>query len=275
MKKNKTAPIVKYFFAYLFAFIFLYPIYFTVISSVKDNNEIWNTMFALPSVMQWSNYTTAIQDVGILQAVVNSLIFAIGASIVVVIFITMAAYVGARKLMHGSGFMKLYFLLGLMIPPYAMLVPVVTMFTQYGLTGQYWSMIFLYAAINFPLSYYLISNFISTVSRELDEAATIDGCGTLGIVFKIIFPIAMPGISTAAILTFLSVYNEFVFANSLLTTKTMKTIAVRLMGLSGERFTSYGPMFASIVMSIIPILIVYLLLQERVESGMTAGAVKG
>ena len=125
------------------------------------------------------------------------------------------------------------------------------------------------------MSFYLITGYIEGISKELDEAAIVDGCSTTGIVFRIIFPIASPGIFTGAIISFLAVYNELIFANTLLTNQAMKTISVRLLGLQGERFTSYGPMFASIVLSIVPILIIYLIFQEKVESGMAAGAVKG
>ena len=149
------------------------------------------------------------------------------------------------------------------------------MFTTFHLRDRYLPMIFLYAAINFPMSFYLITGFITSISRELDEAAIMDGCSTFGIVFRIIFPIAKPGIFTGAIMAFLAVYNELVFANTLLTSKAMKTISVRLLGLQGERFTSYGPMFAAIVLSIVPILIIYLLFQEKIEGGAVAGAVKG
>lgn len=274
-KKWSVGKAIYWFFAILFSVIFIYPIYFTVVSSFKNNNEIWNTMFALPSKIEWSNYVSAIFDVEILRAVLNSFIFSVGACLVVVVFVTMAAYVAERKLLKCAGFLKMYYLLGLMLPPYAMLIPVVTMFTQFGLRDKYLPMILLYAAINFPMSFYLITGYISGISRELDEAAIMDGCSTAGIVFRIIFPIAKPGIFTGSIMAFLAVYNELVFANTLLSTKAMKTISVRLLGLQGERFTSYGPMFAAIVMSIVPILIVYLLFQEKIEGGALAGAVKG
>ena len=275
MKKWTVGKVLYWALAAIFSLVFIYPIYFTVISSFKNNNEIWNTMFALPSGMEWSNYISAVFDVQILQAVLNSFLFSFGACVIVVVFVTMAAYVVARRLLKCSGFLKLYYLLGLMIPPYAMLIPIVTFFTTFLLRDKYLPMIFLYAGINFPMSFYLITGFISGISKELDEAAVMDGCSTFGIVFRIIFPIAKPGIFTGAIMAFLAVYNELVFANTLLSTKAMKTISVRLLGLQGERFTSYGPMFASIVMSIVPILIIYLLFQEKIEGGAVAGAVKG
>ena len=275
MRKIRLPGILYRVIAIVFAAIFIYPIYFTIVSSFKNNNEIWNTMFALPSKIEWANYTSAVQDVKILRAVMNSFIFSLGASFVVMIVVTMGAYVCARRLLKVSKFLRMYYLMGLMMPPYAMLIPVVTMFTRLGFRDQYLPMIMLYAAINFPMSFYLITNYIEGISTELDEVALLDGCGIITLIFRIIFPIARPGIFTGAIITFLAVYNELVFANTLLMKQALKTISVRLLGLQGERFTSYGPRFASIVLSIVPILIIYLIFQDKVESGIADGAVKG
>lgn len=274
-RKLKLNNTIYVFFAILFSFIFLYPVYFTVISSLKNNNEIWNTMFALPKEINLDNYRSAINDIGILRSVLNSFIFSFGATIIVVITVTMGSYVISRKLLKACGFLRLYYLLGLMIPAYGMLIPIVKMFTAFGLQDHYLPMIILYAGINFPMSFYLIVGHINGLSREIDEAAYIDGCSTTGIVFRVIFPIARPGIFTGAIITFLAVYNELIFANTLLQQKSMQTISVTLLGLKGERFTSWGPMFASIVLSIVPIMVIYLIFQERIEGGIAAGAVKG
>jgi raffinose/stachyose/melibiose transport system permease protein len=275
MKKLTVGKGLFGFFALLFAFVFLYPIYFTVISSFKDNNEIWNTMFALPRTLMTDNFASAIGKIGILTSVMNSFIYSLGATGVVVVVVTMGAYVIARRLLPGMGALKMYYLLGLMLPAYAMLIPMVKIFNTFSLNDNYPAMILLYAAINFPMSFYLISGYVEGLSREIDEAAIVDGCGTMGIVFRIIFPIAKPGIFTAAIISFLAVYNELIFANTLLFQKTRQTISVTLLGLQGERFNSWGPMFASIVLSIIPILVIYLLFQEKIQGGTAAGAVKG
>jgi len=275
MKKVTPGKIIFVIMALVFAFIFIYPVYFTLISSLKGNNEIWNTMFQLPKVLRWDNYQAAIEEIGILRSVLNSFIFSFGATLIMVLVVTMGSYVNARKTIKAWKFLKMYYLLGLMIPAYGMLIPIVKMFTNFGLRDHYLPMILLYAGINFPMSFYLITGYIGELNQEIDDAAYVDGCSTFGIVFKIIFPMARSGIFTAAILCFLGVYNELIFANTLLQRKSMQTISVTLLGLKGERFTSWGPMFASIVLSVIPILVVYLLFQEKIEGGVTAGAVKG
>ena len=167
MKKCSIGKLIYWMLAVLFSAVFIYPVYFTVISSFKNNNEIWNTMFAMPSAVEWGNYISAVFDVQIIRAVANSFLFSIGACVVVILLVTMAAYVVARKLLKCTGFLRLYYLLGLMIPPYAMLIPIVTMFTTFHLRDRYLPMIFLYAAINFPMSFYLITGFITSISREL------------------------------------------------------------------------------------------------------------
>ena len=159
MKKCSIGKVIYWILAVLFSAVFIYPVYFTVISSFKNNNEIWNTMFAMPSAVEWGNYISAVFDVQIIRAVANSFLFSIGACVVVILLVTMAAYVVARKLLKCTGFLRLYYLLGLMIPPYAMLIPIVTMFTTFHLRDRYLPMIFLYASINFHMSFYLITGF--------------------------------------------------------------------------------------------------------------------
>lgn len=275
LKKNGIGFIFYWLLAILLVFLFLYPIYFVFVSSLKDNNEIWHTMFKLPEEAQWSNFQDAIFNVGILRSVLNSFVLSAGATLVIIVIGTMGAYPISRRIIMGAKQLKLYYLLGLMVPAYGMLIPMVRLFTQLGLRDKYIPMILLYAGINFPISMYLIIGYLDSVSREIDEAALIDGCTVPQTLFRIIFPLCGPGISTAGILTFLNVYNELVFANTLLQRKSMMTISVTLLGLKGERFTSWGVMFAAIVLSILPILIVYLLMQEKIEAGVTNGAVKG
>ncbi|MGI6776544.1 MAG: carbohydrate ABC transporter permease [Acetivibrionales bacterium] len=261
--------------AWIFALIFFYPIYFTIISAFKDNNEIWNTMFALPSVWNLSNFTDAFRNIQIHKAIANSIIFSTGATVVIIIVVTMASYVIARNILKISSALRIYYLLGLMIPAYCMLIPIVQMFTDLNMRDSYISMILLYAGINFPMSSFLITGYIKGINREIDESAYIDGCSMFTTIFKIIMPIAIPGISTAAIISFLTVYNELIFSTTLLSKKSMHTISVALLHMKGERFTSLGPMFAAIVLSILPMMVIYILFQERVEKGLAAGAVKG
>lgn len=121
----------------------------------------------------------------------------------------------------------------------------------------------------------MMSGYMRGISKEIDEAAIIDGCGRLRLVFGILLPLAKPAAATISVFTFLSVYNEFIFGLMFLTDKTKYTISVALMSLNGRYSSDKGAIFAAICMFIIPIVIIYVLCQKHVEKGITAGAVKG
>ena len=275
MKKCSIGKLIYWMLAVLFSAVFIYPVYFTVISSFKNNNEIWNTMFAMPSAVECGNYISAVFDVQIIRAVANSFLFSIGACVVVILLVTMAAYVVARKLLKCTGFLRLYYLLGLMIPPYAMLIPIVTMFTTFHLRDRYLPMIFLYAAINFPMSFYLITGFITSISRELDEAAIIDGAGPFQVLKHITVPLSKPMFATVGIMVFIWSYNDLITYLVYISDQKLKPVCVILTMVSNMHGTDYGAMMAAIFITVIPVLILYMMSQEMVIKGLTAGAVKG
>ena len=232
-------------------------------------------MFSLPTTWRFSNYYDAVTNVNIFRSIFNSVMFSTCATLIMVVAVTMASYVISRNMLRISGALRLYYLLGLMIPAYCMLIPVVKIFTDFHLRNNYLSMIVLYAGLNFPMSMFIITGYIRSINKEIDEAAYMDGCNMFTLVFRIIMPIAAPGIATASIMTFLSVYNELIYSNTLLDLKSMQTISVTLLAFKSERFTSLGPMLAAIVLTIIPIMIAYIIFQEQIQRGMTAGSVKG
>ena len=275
LRKFTLTDIIYRFFAWLLVLVFIYPVYFTVISSFKNNNEIWDTMFSLPTTWRFSNYYDAVTNVNIFRSIFNSVMFSTCATLIMVVAVTMASYVISRNMLRISGALRLYYLLCFMIPAYCMLIPVVKIFTDFHLRNNYLSMIVLYAGLNFPMSMFIITGYIRSINKEIDEAAYMDGCNMFTLVFRIIMPIAAPGIATASIMTFLSVYNELIYSNTLLDLKSMQTISVTLLAFKSERFTSLGPMLAAIVLTIIPIMIAYIIFQEQIQRGMTAGSVKG
>ena len=241
LRKFTLADIIYRFFAWLLVLVFIYPVYFTVISSFKNNNEIWDTMFSLPTTWRFSNYIDAVTNVNILRSIFNSVMFSTCATLIMVVAVTMASYVISRNMLRISGTLHLYYLLGLMIPAYCMLIPVVKIFTDFHLRNSYLSMIVLYAGLNFPMSMFIITGYIRSINKEIDEAAYMDGCNMFTLVFRIIMPIAAPGIATASIMTFLSVYNELIYSNTLLDLKSMQTISVTLLAFKSRDSQASAP----------------------------------
>jgi raffinose/stachyose/melibiose transport system permease protein len=275
MKKIAFGKIFFISFAFIWLILTLFPLYFTVISSLKADNDIFGNMFALPSEFLFSNYIIAYNAASIGRAIFNSVFLSIMSITLMMVCVVMAAYVIARRKVRGSNILRLYFLTALMIPLHGALIPIVQMVSVFKGQNNFWVMIVIYSGLNLSLAFFLMTGFISGIDREIDTAAAIDGCGMLQTVFKIIVPISKPGIASASIVAFLNIYNELALANVLLTKKEYRTISVALLAFKGDYETKLGLIFASIVITIIPIMVFYLLAQEKVEKGLTAGAVKG
>ena len=266
---------VHFLLALLWFGLTLFPLYFTVVSSLKLDNEIWDTMFQLPSIPQWENYFKAAETAGILSAIVNSVVISLGSVAIMIVCVMMSSYVIARRLIKRAKALNLYLLAALMIPLQGAIVPIVQMVGAVGGKNNFFVLMLIYVGLNISISSFILVGYIGGISREIDEAASIDGCNLFQTIFRIIFPISMPGVATAAIVGFLNVYNELPIANVILTKTENRTISVALLAFQGDYQTSLSLIFASIVIVIIPILIFYLLCQEQVEHGLASGAIKG
>lgn len=270
----KKTPV--YLFAAICAVVFIYPLIFTLLSAFKDNNEIYmNSIFSLPVEWRWSNFSLAFVDAKIGMSILNSFIYAIAGTLLTLLLATMASYVLARHPFKGSSFVYIYFIVGLMIPIFSLMIPISRLIGSFNGFNNYLVMIVLYGTFELPLAIFLITGFMKGINKEIDESAVMDGCGPARLLFQILTPLAMPAISTAGILAFFSIYNDLIWNVILVTDKEMFNISMALMAFIGERGASQmGPTFAGIMITIIPTVIVYLLFQERVESGLAAGAVK-
>ncbi|TVY01272.1 carbohydrate ABC transporter permease [Cohnella terricola] len=265
---------VLYLISILWALVTLYPLVFTVMSSFKTTDEIYSAPFKLPSLYSFSNYAKALFDAGMLRAIGNSFGISIVSTLSVILLGSLASFVLARLGLKFGNAILLYFLLGIMIPIHTTLIPLMKMVSSVNGHNHYLTLILIYTAFHLPFAIFLISSHMRGISKELDESATLDGCGPIRLFASILFPLTMPAIATAFILTFLYVYNDLVIAVIFISDKSMFTIPLTMLTFVARSLTEYGPIFASIVVSIIPMVIVFLAFQERVVSGLAAGAVK-
>ena len=162
-----------------------------------------------------------------------------------------------------------------MIPVHALLIPSVLIFKRLHLIDHLSGLMIVYTAVNISFAMFIMNGFMEGIPRELDEAATIDGCGRAGIFFHIVFPVAKPGIATVATITFLNCWNDLLLGLVLISTPARKTLSMTISALKGSYVTQYGLLCAGFVISIVPVVFMYLLFQKQVIAGMTAGAVKG
>ncbi|NDI34184.1 carbohydrate ABC transporter permease [Chengkuizengella sediminis] len=257
--------------------IILTPFVFVLFSSFKENNiEIVTNPWGLPSTFNFDNYILAWKNAKIGTYFFNSFYISTVSSVVTLLFGAATSYALTRmKFMKASRFIYTFILLGLVIPTGSLLVPLYKLITDFNLYNTHWALILPYATFALPVSIYIICAFMRTIPSELEEAAMMDGLGAFGLFTRIILPISIPPLVTVFILNFLGNWNEFVMANFYLSSEHLRTLPVGMVGFRDAFNTNYAQLSAGIVFSVLPVLIIYSILQEKIIEGVTAGSVKG
>ncbi len=271
--QSRLAALCKYIVLTLAAVLCLYPFLWVVLSSLKDNSSIYGDPFGLPMSPMFENYAKAWKGADVGRNFINSMAVCLATLAVLIVITAMGSYILTR--VKRSILLDTYFSLGIMIPIHALLIPSVLIFKNLHLTDNLFSLVIMYAAVNISFSMFIMNGFMKGIPKELDEAATIDGCGKGQIFFRIILPGAKPGIATVATLAFLNCWNDLLMGLVLISSPQKKTLALAISALKGSYATQYGLLCAGFVISIVPVMIMYLLFQKQVIAGMTAGAVKG
>ena len=264
-----------YVFAIFWSVITIFPLFTTLLSSFKSNPEIFSNMLSLPRKWLFQNYYDALFGANILRGVVNSMILGLCTALLVIVVSMLASYVFSRRIHFFVKPVYLLFLTGLLLPVHTAIIPLSKIASGLRVIDSYVYLIPVYAAFQLPQAIFLATGYMNSISRELDEAATIDGCNMFSVFYYILFPISTPIISTIAVLSFVYGYSELIFSIILLTNRGKFPVSRALMYFTGERITRMGPVFAAIIIAVIPMIIFYIIFHEKVQKGMVAGAVKG
>lgn len=273
-KKNVAMNIIGYIFLLAMSLVFILPMLFTILSSLKTKLEIFSSPFALPKVVQWANYTKAWKDANMSAYFINSLIQAGSTVILSSIVSTMAAYALARFKFRLNKFLLGLFLIGMMVPIHTILVPISYIIGMFNLKNNIVALVLVYVAFSLPFSILVMLTFMKGVNLSLEEAAIIDGASYFQIYSQIMIPLTLPAISTISIFNFMGAWNNILFPLLFINDKRLRPISLGLLNFNGERGSEYGLLMAGIVITVVVPLIIYLLFQEKVESGLAAGAVK-
>jgi raffinose/stachyose/melibiose transport system permease protein len=273
--KRKVGTFFIYLFAIFWAVMTIFPLFVTFLCSVKDNAGITLGMFTWPETFEWSNYTQAFEGAHILQAVGNSLFLAVTSTILTILVGILAAYVLSRKKFKGRNIVYTVFLIGVMVPVHCTIIPISSMATAVNGKNQFWFLILVYTAFALSQAIFLFTGYLDGVSRELDEAARIDGCSDVQTLFRVLLPVCMPIISTEAILAFIAGYGELIFGMILMSDQNKYTVARAMLSFTGGYKVSLGPIFACIIVAVVPMIVIYIAFHEQVQDGMLTGAVKG
>ncbi|WP_208589754.1 carbohydrate ABC transporter permease [Gracilibacillus suaedae] len=274
-QKKSILKVMKTVFLITFSFCMIYPLYWLFISAFKSTDEFFQFPYALPSEWTFDNFVRAwnLADLG--GAMINSTVVTVVGTIFTVFLGALTAYVLSRFSFKWKGFIMLFFLLGMLIPIHSTLVPLFSIMNEIGMLNTYWALILPYTAFELPIAIFLITAYMSSIPKEIEEAAVIDGAGYWGIFFRIMLPIAVPAMATVAILAFLRYWNEYIFALVFINDASLKTLPLSLSIFSDGYSTDYSLTMAAMAIAVIPTVIMYVFFQEQIMKGMVAGSVKG
>lgn len=253
----------------------LIPLATMLLDSVRSNSAIASSLLAFPASLDFSNYVSAFIAGNLLQAFFNSVVINCGAIVIVVVVNILASYGLTRLNIYGKRFFTGYFLAAISVPSFGVIVPLYFAFNAMGLVNNKLGIILVYSAIFLPFTLLLMRSYFLGLPRELEEAAMIDGCSDLGALRRVTVPLAMPIITTVALIVFVHSYNEFLFANIFLQDDSQRTIALSFYNFVGKYTSDLGTIFAAACLTLLPIIALYFLLQRKLIEGLAEGGLKG
>lgn len=260
----------------IIAVVQVYPLIWLAMFSLKTNQEVFGmSPFALPQDPQWGNYAKAWTTGHIDVYFFNSVLYTVSAVVLTVILASFVTFAITRMEWKLSGLVLGLFMAGYMIPLHSTLIPLFNFFKSANMIDNPMSVILSYVAFNLPITIMILSGFYKTIPREIEEAAVVDGCSVHRIFFQITLPMTVPVLSTTVIINMIYNWNEFVFVNTFLSSDKWKTITVGVNNFVGQYLTDWGAIGATLMISIIPVLIAYFILSDRIVEGIAAGSVKG
>jgi len=261
----------------VYVVVILFPLVFVLLSSFKtSNDQIVTAPFGLPSKPTLENYSKAWTQAKISRYFFNSAYLSVTAAVSAILLAAATAYAIARmRLTRISKVVYQFILLGMLIPGNVLFIAQYILVQKLGILGTHWALYLPYTAGALPFSVLLIVAFMKAIPSEMEEAAIVDGLGVIGSFFRIILPLTLPALVTVFIINLLGNWNEYLLANFFISKDTLRTLPTGMVGFRDAFQTSYPLVFTGIVISVLPILVIYAFLQKTIIEGLTAGSVKG
>jgi len=273
IKRIPPFVLFKNIVAWLLSIIMLVPLALIVMTAFKSGQDAVTLSFALPKQWDASNLTTVIERGRLYRGFLNSFLYAGAGTVMTVMLASMASYMFSRRRTRGSQILYFFLVLGIVLPTnYVALMKVMQVL---HLINQRIGIIFLYTATQIPFMVFLIYGFVSRIPISLDEAAVMDGCGPLRLFFSVIFPLLKPVFISAGVLCFLNMWNEFILPLYFLNATDKWPMTLAVYNFFGQFGRQWNLICANVLLTILPVIIVYLLCQKHIVGGLTAGAVKG
>lgn len=276
MHKSSWKRVFLYLFVFIISIVILYPYFVMFTTAAKTNDEMYSTTGSLlPQVWQWSNFVEIWTAAPVFKYLMNSVIVAGGATLLAILCGIPAAYALSRMKFKGKGFFMGAVIMSQMFSPVVLLVGIYRMMVNMGLNNHLLGLILLNAAFNQAFAIWLLRGTFTSISPEMEQAAKIDGCGTLQSMVKVLLPMAAPGIVTTMIFVFINSWNEYTIALTLISNKDLKPITVGINAFYGFNMINWQYLFATSIFATIPVIILFLCIEKHLVAGLTSGGVKG
>lgn len=273
--KSRIIGIIKWIFLILMALFAVIPLLQVLLNSFRTDSQVKSMPIGLPEQIMFDNYadTWKIGEYGI--AYINTVLIAFFVIIIVLTIVGLGAYALSKLEFKLRGFMTAYFFVAISLPSFLYIVPDYSILNKIGLINTRTGLAIIYIAMQIPFNMLLLKTFLIGIPRELEEAAKIDGCNELNSFLRITVPIAKPMFLTIALLVFVNVWNEYLWSNTFISSDALKTVATRYVRFTGQYGSNMARIYTASVVSIAPVIILYLLFSRKFIEGMTSGSVKG
>lgn len=260
---------------WILALVFALPYVHMLITALKPLEEVLTipTTYT-PSTWAWDNFTGVWKEIPLGTFLKSSLIISLVATLIVIAIAIPAAYYAARNNFRGRTLFLLLVLTTQMFSPTSLVVGIFREIVKFNLVDTYLSLILIYSAFNLAFSIWILSSFFKSIALEVEEAAAIDGCGRVKTLIRVVLPLALPGIVTAFIFTFIAAWNEFVIALTLTSSPEREPLTVGLTSLIGQYQVQWNFLFAGSLIAIVPVVILFISIEKWLVGGLTAGSVK-
>jgi multiple sugar transport system permease protein len=259
----------------LWAAVVLFPLLWALISSLKPRPELFKLPLRwLPQHPTLENYAKVFADPVMMRFLLNTLFVSVVSTVVIIVLATLCGYGFSRYRLKGGRIGLTILIACQMFPPIMFIVPYFVIMRNMGIYDTYIALIVTRVVFYLPFSSLMIKSFFDSIPRELEEAATVDGCSQLGIFFRIVLPLVVTGIATIFIFSFLNSWNEFVFSVTVVSRNPLKTITVGLAASVAQYHIDWGQLMSLSMISLFPPLLIFMLMQKYFIRGLTTGAVK-
>lgn len=271
---RKTWGAVKGIVLFVVLLLFISPFFIILLNSFKKNKEITSAPFSLPQNFSIQNYITAFEKMSYFHAFANSLIITVCSVLLIALFAAMTAHFFVRNKTKLNQVMFMTMVAAMIIPFQAIMIPLVQIYGSLDLMNSKAALIYLYIGFGTSLAVFIYHGFIKSIPLELEEAAMIDGCSKIQTFFKIVLPVLIPTTVTISILNVLWIWNDFLLPSLVLIEAKQRTLPLSTFYFYGTYTADYGPLMASLLLTILPVVIVYLFAQRYIIQGVMQGSIK-